>query len=51
MEKAIKTILHGAFTVVKGPLLFLLLISAVISAMRHPPRRLAPARVRRLPRA
>ncbi|MGB7256784.1 MAG: hypothetical protein ACRECC_02460 [Pseudolabrys sp.] len=51
MEKIVKAILNGAFTAVKGPLFFILMVSVVLSVARHPPGRLAPARVRKLPHA
>ncbi|HVV60163.1 MAG TPA: hypothetical protein VHD14_00250 [Pseudolabrys sp.] len=51
MEKIVKTILKAGFVLVKGPLLFILMVSVVLSVIRHPPRRLAPVRVRKLPRA
>jgi hypothetical protein len=53
MDKVIHSLFNGAFAVMKGPLLFLLLVSIVLALVRHPPGRLAAVRVRnprRLPR-
>jgi hypothetical protein len=53
MDKFVHCIVNGAFAAMKGPLLFILLISIVVSLVRRPPGRLAPVRVRnprRLPR-
>jgi hypothetical protein len=47
MDKIVNSILTAAIAVLKGPLFVLLLVSIVVSLVRHPTRRLVPARPRR----
>lgn len=47
MEKTIHALMHGTFNVMKGPLLLVLLLSIVVSLVRHPPGRLLAARARK----
>jgi hypothetical protein len=47
MDKTLHIIINGAFTLIKAPLLLLLMASIVISVVRRRPRELAPAPVRK----
>jgi len=47
MNRFICCIFDGAFAVLKAPLFIVILVAMVVSAMRHPPGRLAPARLRK----
>jgi hypothetical protein len=47
MEKAIHSLVQGTFNAMKGPLLLILLLSIVVSLVRHPPSRLFAARARK----
>ena len=47
MEKILHAIFNGAFAVIRGPLMLVLMASIVVSLVRQPPARLAAARVRR----
>ena len=47
MEKALHTVMHGTFNAMKGPLLSFLMLSIVVSLVRHPPGRLLAARARK----
>ena len=47
MDKILHAIFNGAFALIRGPLLVVLMASMVVSLARHRPAELAPARVRR----
>jgi hypothetical protein len=47
MDKILHAIFNGAFAVIRGPLMLVLMTSIVISLARRTPTRLAPARARR----
>ena len=51
MDKTLHRIFNGAFALIRGPLLLLLMASIVIALVRQRPVSLAPVRVRKLPRA
>jgi hypothetical protein len=44
MNRVICCIFDGAFAILKAPLFMVILLAMVVSAMRHSPGRLAPAR-------
>ena len=41
MDKILANIVSGVINVMKGPILFLLMVCIVVSLTRHPPSRLA----------
>ena len=41
MDKTFQFIFHGAFSCIKGPVIFLLLVGMVVSLVRHPPGQLS----------
>jgi len=47
MDKALNTIFNAGFSLIRGPLLLLLMASIVISLVRRPRRELAPARAQK----
>jgi len=47
MDKFLHSFFMGAFALVRGPLIFLILASMVISQVRHSPARLARAPARK----
>ena len=47
MDKTLHAFVNGAFALLRGPLIFLILASIVISVARHTPARLARARIRK----
>ena len=47
MDKILHAILNGAFALIRGPLMLVLMASIVVSLVRRPSARLAPARIRR----
>jgi hypothetical protein len=51
MEKALHTVMHGTFNAMKGPLLSFLMLSIVVSLVRHPPGRLLARARKSLPPA
>jgi len=44
MDKFLHSVFIGGFALIRGPLIFLILASIVISQVRRSPARLAPAR-------
>jgi hypothetical protein len=44
MDKFLHSVFMGAFALIRGPLIFLILASIVVSLVRHSPARLAHAR-------
>lgn len=47
MDKFLHSLFNGAFALIRGPLIFLLMASVVISLVRQSPARLARVRVRK----
>jgi hypothetical protein len=47
MDKTLHAIFNGAFALIRGPLLLVLMASIVVSLVRHRPAELAPARARK----
>jgi hypothetical protein len=47
MDKILNAIFNGAFALIRGPLMLVLMASIVVSLARHRPAELAPARMRR----
>ena len=47
MDKILHAIFNGAFALIRGPLMLVLMTSIVVSLARRSPARLVPARVRR----
>lgn len=47
MDKILHAIFNGAFALIRGPLMLVLMTSIVISLARHRPSDLAPARAPR----
>ncbi|HZT26787.1 MAG TPA: hypothetical protein VFA57_13895 [Pseudolabrys sp.] len=41
MDKALENLMNGTFNLVKGPVLSILMLSIVVSLVRHPPSRLS----------
>ena len=47
MDKILHILFHGAFALIRVPLMMLLMASIVVSLIRNPTGQLVPARVRR----
>jgi hypothetical protein len=47
MDKVLHAIFNGAFALIRGPLMLVLMASIVVSLARHRSAELAPARIRR----